>query len=119
MKVLAVSLAAVALLAACGGGSSGPPAGAITVKMTDYKFDPGTISAPSGKVVLYLVNAGSLSHDLTVVDAAGKRIGKSDLVQPGNAATFAIENLAVGTYTIYCDVTGHRQSGMEGSIEVT
>ena len=100
----------------CGGGQ---PPGSTKISMTEYKFIPNHLEVKAGKVVLYLVNAGSLSHDLTVVDAAGKRIGKSDLVQPGNAATFAIENLAVGTYTIYCDVTGHRQSGMEGSIEVT
>jgi plastocyanin len=87
--------------------------------MNEYKFSPNHLDIKAGKVVFYLVNAGTLSHDLVIVDAGVKRIGKSELVQAGNAATFTLQDLAAGTYKIYCDVTGHRDQGMEGTIEVT
>lgn len=119
MKVLAVSLAAVALLAACGGGSSGPPAGAITVKMTDYKFDPATISAPSGKVVFYLVNSGTTAHDMAIRDATKKQVGASEVVAPGDSKVFTVDNIAAGSYVIVCTQTGHEDLGMVGKLTIT
>jgi len=43
----------VALLAACGGSSPSQPAGSTKVTMTEYKFDPSTISVPHGTVVFF------------------------------------------------------------------
>ena len=121
MRVLISSLAAVVLLAACGGGggTSGPPAGAITVKLTDYKFNPDSISAPSGKVVFFLVNSGGFTHDLVIRDNSKKKIAGSEQVAPGDSNVFTISNIAAGSYEIYCSQLGHETNGMVGKLTVT
>ncbi len=112
---------AVAVLAGCGGSSSSAqPAGSIKVTMTEFKFDPSTISAPSGKVVFFLVNAGnSTSHDMVIRDSTGKRLVGSELISAGDTAVLTIDSIAVGTYTYFCDQPGHESSGMHGILTVT
>jgi plastocyanin len=112
---------AVAVLAGCGGGSApAQPAGSIKVTMTEFKFDPGTISAPAGKVVFYLVNAGNnTAHNLFIRDSKGTKIAGSDLVSAGDSAVFTVDNIAAGTYVIYCDQPGHESSGMKGTLTIT
>ena len=121
---LAVALVAVALLAGCGGGggttASSQPAGSIKVTMTEFKFDPSTISAPSGKVVFWLVNAGSgTSHDMIIRDSSNNKIAGSELISAGDSFVFTVDQISAGTYTYFCDQAGHESSGMHGILTVT
>jgi len=121
-RTLAASLVALALVAGCGGGGGGggsQPAGSIKVTMTEFKFDPSTVSAPHGKVVLFLVNGGSVAHDLIVSDSSGNRVAGSELVSAGDSNVFTIDNIAAGTYKIFCDQPGHEASGMKGTLTIT
>ena len=120
MRAAAVAVLAVALLAGCGGNSSPQPAGSIKVTMTEFKFDPSTISVPAGTVVFYLVNAGNnTSHDMFIRDSTGKNVAGSDLISAGDTSVFTVNNIAAGTYTYYCDQPGHEASGMKGTLTVT
>jgi plastocyanin len=120
MRTIAVALGTLALLAACGGGGgSSQPAGSTKVTMSEYKFVPSTISVPSGKVVLYLVNTGSASHDMVIRDSSGSTVGRSDLVSAGDSFVFTVSNLAAGTYSFICDQPGHEASGMKGTLTAT
>jgi plastocyanin len=119
---LAAVVLAVALLAACGGGSGGPsqPAGSIKVTMTEFKFDPATINAPAGKVVFFLVNAGNgTSHDFVIRDSSNNRIAGSELISAGDSFVFTVDNITAGTYTYFCDQPGHEASGMHGVLTIT
>jgi uncharacterized cupredoxin-like copper-binding protein len=118
----ALAFAALLVAAGCGGGgssSSGQPSGSIKVTMTDFKFDPSTITASSGKVVFFLVNSGGVSHDMVVTDSSHQQKGKSELVQPGNSTTLELNNLAAGSYTFICDQPGHEAAGMKGTLTVS
>jgi plastocyanin len=110
------------VLAGCGGdddgGGSGGDGGAaadVVVHGTDaLKFDKTSYSASAGDVTVELTNDGNTPHTLLIegnsdfkLEAASK--GKSD---EGTVA------MAAGTYTIYCDVPGHRQAGMESTLVV-
>jgi plastocyanin len=120
MRRLAVGLVAVALLAACGGGGGcAQPAGSIKVTMTEFAFSPSTLSVPSGKVVFYLVNAGTISHDLVIKDSAGNIAGRSELVSAGDSFVFTVANLAAGKYKFVCDQPGHETNGMKGDLTAT
>jgi len=120
MRRLAVGLVAVALLAACGGGGGGAqPAGSIKVTMTEFAFSPSSLSVPSGKVVLYLVNAGTVSHDIVIKDSSGNSAGRSDLISAGDSFVFTMSNLSPGTYTFICDQPGHEANGMKGTLTAT
>jgi uncharacterized cupredoxin-like copper-binding protein len=115
----------LAALVACGGGGGGggaagnQPAGSTKVTMTDYKFAPADINVKSGKVTLFLVNSGSVSHDMVVQTADGNSMGRSELIQPGDSNTFTIENLAAGNYKVICDQPGHLELGMKGTLTAT
>jgi plastocyanin len=123
MKARAVAVIAIAMLAGCGGGTGGAaqPAGSIKVTMTEYSFNPSTISVPSGKVVFFLVNAGTISHDMILRDTSGQRVSgaASELVSAGDSFVFTVSNLPAGTYAIFCDQPGHEASGMKGTITAT
>ena len=114
------AVAAVALLAGCGGGGgSAQPAGSIKVTLTEFKFDPATISTSSGKVVFYLVNAGTTSHDLIIRDSSNNRIEGSELISAGDTFVFTVNSIPAGTYTYFCDQSGHEASGMKGTLTIT
>lgn len=88
--------------------------------MTEFKFDPSSISAPAGKVVFYLVNAGNnTQHDMYIRDNNGTKIAGSDLVSAGDTSVFTVDNIAAGTYVIYCSQPGHEGSGMKGTLTIT
>jgi plastocyanin len=114
---------AIAMLAGCGGGTGGAaqPSGSTKVTMTEYSFNPSTISVPSGKVVFFLVNAGTISHDMILRDTSGQRVSgaASELVSAGDSFVFTISNLPAGSYAIFCDQPGHEASGMKGTVTAT
>jgi plastocyanin len=116
MRWIAIVVASVALLsvAACGGGPS-QPAGSTKVTMTEFKFDPGALTVTHGKVVFWLVNAGSVSHDMAIKDSSGNSIATSELVSAGDSKEFDVD-LAAGSYTIVCTQPGHEASGMKGTL---
>jgi len=114
-----VALVAGLLLAGCGGGGSTQPAGSIKVTMTEYKFDPSTVNASSGKVVFFLVNGGSVAHDLIIRDSNNNRVAGSELISAGDTTVFTVDNIAAGTYTYFCDQPGHESSGMKGTLTIT
>jgi plastocyanin len=121
MKSLAAAVATVAVLAGCGGGGGGgsQPVGSTKVTMTEYSFTPSTITVPNGKVVFYLVNSGSLSHDMIIRDSSKTKVAGSELISAGDSFVFTVNNLAAGSYTFVCDQPGHEASGMKATLTVT
>ena len=61
-------------------------------------------------------NPSPLSHDVVIEDDSGTEIGKTDLVTESTTSTKV--DLTPGTYTFFCDVPGHREGGMEGTLTV-
>jgi uncharacterized cupredoxin-like copper-binding protein len=121
MKAGAVGMLAVVVfaVASCGGNSVNQPAGSIKVTMTEYKFDPADITAPAGKVVFYLVNAGTLSHDMVIAKPDGSVVTRSELVSAGDQFVFNVDNIPAGSYKIYCDQPGHQDAGMKGTLTIS
>ena len=122
MKAAVVALLTLALLSGCGGGGSTTtqPSGSTKVSMTEFKFSPSDISVTAGKVVFFVVNDGNgTSHDMVIRDGTGKTVAKSELVSSGDSTVLTVDNIAAGTYTIFCDQPGHEASGMKGTLTVT
>jgi plastocyanin len=121
---LALLIFAAVAIVACGdsgggGGSSykeprGPAQETITVKGGNFFFDPKQIEAPAGISALELESEGGL-HDLVFDN--GKVPGFRLEASSGNSDELKVD-LKSGEYTIYCDIPGHREGGMEGTITV-
>ena len=81
-----------------------------------FAYEPAELTAPAGLVTVNFDNPAALQHDVVIEDDAGNEVAKTDLVSEGQAATNA--ELQPGTYTYFCDVPGHREGGMEGTLTV-
>jgi len=113
---LGLALLAALVLAACGGGGTPSPQ-AVTVRAQDtFTFDPANLTAQVGQMVeISLENVGVLEHNL-VIDEFSVSAGP---LQGGQSAPVSFTPSAAGTFTYYCDVPGHREAGMEGTLTVT
>ena len=120
------SVAALGLLVGACGGSGGdaslPTTGAIdlTVKSLDpggkYAYDAKDYTAKAGTIDVALINEGKENHNLLVQSVDKSKFKLS--VTPGETKTGAV-TLAAATYTIYCDLAGHRSAGMEAKLVVS
>ena len=101
-----------------GGGSGGGGAAAgtpIDVEAGDIFFQPKEFSAPAGPISITVTNTGLIQHNLLVQeDPAFEKLD----VAPGQSATGTLE-AKPGTYTLYCDIPGHRPAGMEAKLTVS
>ncbi|MEW6472951.1 MAG: plastocyanin/azurin family copper-binding protein [Actinomycetota bacterium] len=95
-----------------GGGGGGTP---LNIDGADLTFTPNTPTAPAGPIAITLKNVGKIQHTLLVEeDPSFKKLD----TQPGQSATGTF-NAKPGTYTLFCDVPGHRAAGMEAKLTVT
>lgn len=101
-------------------GSEPPPTGpGGTVSIhagDDFLFEPAVWSVPEGDVTIVYDNETNTGHTLTIE-------GMEDdlhlrVTSAGEVVTGMIR-LRPGTYTVYCDIRGHRDLGMEGTLTVT
>lgn len=100
-----------------GGGGGGGSSVAITAAADgSLAYDQTEVSAPAGEVTIDFDNPAALSHDVAVEDSAGEELGKTDIVAEDTATTTI--DLAPGSYTFFCTVPGHREGGMEGTLDV-
>lgn len=103
------AIASLAFFAACGGGA---PAGPVTVSLSEWKIEPTTITAKSGPLTFQIKNTGNLEHNFVIV--GGER---SKTVTAKDATTLDL-TLKPGSYTVICDLPGHKEAGMTGRLEV-
>ncbi len=142
----AVALAAVAALAVAGVAGCGddddsgaapttteapattaPPAATATAPTTasvkvdadpsgQLAFVQKSLTAPAGADVFILTNDSSVPHNLEI-EGNGVQAGPSATVSGGENAQLKV-TLTPGTYQFFCDIPGHREAGMEGTLTV-
>jgi outer membrane protein assembly factor BamB/plastocyanin/endonuclease YncB( thermonuclease family) len=89
------------------------PAMTLTLDLRDLRFDPTELTIPANtEVVVKLTNVGSVPHNFSIDE-----LNISVDLDPGETTTVTI-NAPAGTYEYYCDVPGHRISGMVGTLIV-
>ena len=146
LAIAAVVILAVTVAAGCGGGderdggqattpeptatdSTTQPAAAgraLTIRMTEFAFDPKDTSAKAGKVTITAPNDGSVVHELVLLktdedpaalpkkgDAVDEStsVGEIADVEPGSTKK-AMFKLAPGKYAMVCALPGHYEGGM-------
>lgn len=114
--LLLVAFALTACASDDGGSTdSGDAAdGTVQVEASDLAFEPTELTATAGEIEVELNNVGSAEHDFVIEEAGDTLVAEA---AGGETATGTIE-LEAGTYTFYCSVEGHREAGMEGTLEV-
>jgi plastocyanin len=130
--LISALVAGLLTVTACGsssgsGGSSGSDgassgtaaAGALTVYAEDIHFDKKAYDATpvDGKVTVDYKSKGQLVHSLVIYDKNNKVVGETLRVNPGKTDTGTFD-LPAGTYTMICDIPGHREAGMTATLTV-
>jgi plastocyanin len=95
--------------AAAGGGAGE----AVTVESYDIYFEPEELSIPAETdVPVSLPNLGVTLHNFSIDE-----LGISVDIAPG-ATEETVINAPAGEYEYYCNVPGHKQAGMVGTLTV-
>ena len=94
-------------------GEAPAAASAVTVTSFDIYYEPKEITIPANTdVTITLPNDGVSSHDFSI-DALNVAVA----LPPGETQTVVI-NAAPGSYEYYCNVPGHKEAGMVGTLIV-
>ena len=154
MRTITVLVAAALLLAGCGGddddgnepaastttstttttsdSATQSASGAVTIRMSEFAFDPKDAVAKAGRVTITAPNDGKTVHELVLLktdaDPAklpkkggevdeSKSVGEIADVEPG-ATKKKTFDLAAGKYAMVCALPGHYEGGMYGSLTV-
>jgi plastocyanin len=118
--LVAVAMSGV-VLAGCGGGSgggstsTGTPADVVVHGDDGLKFDQKQYTATAGSISIQLVDDGTQPHTLVIDKVSSFK--KLEVKDKGKTST-GTATLDPGTYTIYCDIPGHRGAGMEAKLVV-
>lgn len=121
-RLMAIGLAVV--LTACGGGTtddggaagndSGGGSATLEVKASEFKFEPAALTAVAGEdLTIKLINVGVVEHDF-IIDELGVKLN----VKVGETKEANIEDVAAGTYDVYCAIPGHKEAGMVTTLAV-
>ncbi len=118
-----VGVLVIALLAACGGGGgsseaeSGPQSFAVTT--TEFQFNPNSFTVKVGDNLTFKVtNKGTVEHTFVIQSTDGSSELAKLSVQPGETKSLDFTAKAAGVYPIVCDIAGHKEAGMTGTLTV-
>jgi uncharacterized cupredoxin-like copper-binding protein len=128
-----ILIAAAVTLASCSSESSNPAntaapstsasataaAPGTTMSVAESEF---TITLPSktltaGTYTFNVTNKGKFAHNLTV-DGAGVQDKATPTLAPGSTGDVTV-SLQKGSYEFYCSVDGHKEMGMDVTVQVT
>lgn len=92
------------------GGPNGPT---VPISMVEYAFDPVDATAAPGQT-LAISNDGAIAHSYFIVDLA-----KGLELAGGDEGTLALpDDVTPGEYRVICDLPGHVELGMVGTITI-
>jgi uncharacterized cupredoxin-like copper-binding protein len=107
----------------------------VTIELSEFAFAPNQITLEAGKpYILELVNVGDVKHEFTAGDffrsvATRKaETAESEVKVPyfteievfaGKSVELFLIPLLPGTYDLVCEIEGHFEAGMFGTITVT
>lgn len=151
--VLVVAAIAAVVAVGCGGDDDGDgggsttaadtgtaaTAGAVTISMGDFFFDPKDVAAEAGSVAISAPNVGQVEHELVLFktdddpaslpvsggevdegaleEQGAQNAGEIEEVLPGQTKEATIK-LAPGRYVMFCNLPAHYEQGMYGSFTV-
>jgi cytochrome c oxidase subunit 2 len=85
----------------------------IEVAATSFEFDPDEITITAGEDIAIVLTSDDLLHDFTIDELDTHVSADADETAKGG-----LRADEPGRYTYYCNVEGHREAGMEGTLIV-
>jgi plastocyanin len=111
--VLGVVVIGVVALIQDDGGSAPAASTTVDVQLSEFAID-GELVAEEGDVTINVVNAGAIEHNLSVRETGAQTRN----LQSRGVDQLDLGTLDAGTYSLYCTISGHAESGMEAELVV-
>lgn len=86
----------------------------VAVELGDLFIEPEKIALGPGPATFDVANTGGTEHNFAIEGVAG-----TEMIAPGGSATLTVPNLEPGAYTYVCEVPGHAEGGMTGTLKVS
>jgi uncharacterized cupredoxin-like copper-binding protein len=83
------------------------------VTLAEFSITPKAINGVNG-AGLHVTNKGNVQHNLAI---EGTTFATA-MIDPGGSAHLDLSMLAPGDYTVICQVAGHKESGMTGTLHL-
>ena len=124
--IVVALLAAVTLLASCGGDDDA--VSSVSVTATDFAFDPDVWTLKAGETFdITLINSGNEEHEWVIMKAPITEESQftedgvlwETEAETGESKVDTGPALEAGEYQIICGLEGHFSAGMKGSLTVT
>ena len=126
MRTLVTLVAALGLaLAGCGSGEESATAptdgaaedsGTLALVGTDgLAFEPEQATVTAGEVTVELTSEAAVQHNVVIEGVLDDQPVVEAAAGETATGTVALEE---GSYAFYCSVPGHREAGMQGTVEV-
>jgi FtsP/CotA-like multicopper oxidase with cupredoxin domain len=96
------------------GGTGGAAPATVTVHLSEFKLTPASVNLASDGT-LAVRNDGTVAHNLAI-EGTGL---VTPMLNGGETASLKLAGLAPGTYNMLCQVPGHSDAGMKGTLVVT
>lgn len=128
-----ILIAAAVTLASCSSESSNPantavpstsasataaaPGTAMAVAESEFTITLPSKTLTAGTYTFNVTNKGKFAHNLTV-DGAGVQDKATPTLAPGSTGDLTV-SLQKGSYEFYCSVDGHKEMGMDVTVQVT
>ena len=91
-----------------------PVSTTLALEAHDISLTPKDLQAAAGTIAIRYTNAGAIEHTLLIDGISGFKL---DVASAGATDTGTVK-LGPGTYTLYCNIPGHRAAGMEAHLTV-
>jgi len=115
--IVAILVIAPVVMAIAGRGLAAPAPVRIEVKAREFLFDPKELSARPVEVTFAVKNEGSIEHNFIIEDANRRTVAQIPVIEVGKTEELKV-TLRPGTYTIACNLPGHKDAGMIGTLKV-
>jgi uncharacterized cupredoxin-like copper-binding protein len=92
---------------------SAPAEGPIAVELGDLFIKPVELTAAAGDLTFEVHNGGGADHNFAV-----EGLGKTPMLKPDESFTLELKGVKAGTYEYICEVAGHADGGMKGTLTV-
>lgn len=114
MAIAVVAAAAMATRpAGAPAGGEGPAVTTARVTLSEWAIT-GDLVVPPGEVRMDVHNAGTVIHNIALVDGP-----QSPDISAGESVMFDLGTLEAGSYEVICAIPGHKEAGMQATLVVT
>ena len=98
--------------------NSGGEVQEVKIVMKDFLFEPNQVEVNAGKVRFMVSNEGNQPHNVAFRIEGQDVMARTETFRKGEGPVTLEVDLTPGTYQMICEVPGHIQAGMVGTLVV-